>query len=146
MTTNRRRLSALFLGALAAVFPAFPQSSARRKRLPSAANLPLIRCWNQLASKGFRMLVLRSPSSAPKSEEFDYIRDLQLLSHGDSRITAKFVEGATHRFAERQGKEAVRKYTEQWLSACFPLTTCAKTPDTEYRAPELTDAIQGIDT
>jgi pimeloyl-ACP methyl ester carboxylesterase len=117
----------------------------RRKRLPSAANLPLIRCWNQLATSGIPMLVLRSPLSTPKPGEFDYVTDLQPLSDQNCRISVKLIERATHSFAERHSKEAVLKYAEQWLSASFSPTSCAETRNTEHRSAELAAAISGID-
>jgi pimeloyl-ACP methyl ester carboxylesterase len=113
------------------------------RRLPSNANLPLIRCWNQLASAGLPMLVLRSPLSTPKPGEFDYVNDLQPLSDRNCRISVKLIEGTTHNFAERRGKEAVREYTEQWLSAYFSLATCAETRNNEHHSPELAAAISG---
>jgi pimeloyl-ACP methyl ester carboxylesterase len=117
----------------------------RRKTLPSNANLPLIRCWNQLASTEVRMLVLRSHSSTPKSGEFDYIYDLRPPSERDCRFSVKLIEGATHSFAERCGKDAVLKYAEQWLSTCFPVTRCAENRNTEHHSPELMDATLGVD-
>ncbi len=117
----------------------------RRKRLPSAANLPLIRCWSQLATSGLPMLVLGSPLSTPKPGEFDYVRDLQPLSDRNCRISVRLIERATHSFSERHSKEAVLKYAEQWLSASFSPTTCAETRNAEYRSPELAAAISGID-
>lgn len=117
----------------------------RRKKLPSTANLPLIRCWNQLASTGLRMLVLRSPSLTPKSGEFDYIGHLQSHLDRDCGISVKLIEGATHTFAERHGQEAVRKHTEQWLSAFVSLTRCAESRDTEDHSGELANAISGMD-
>lgn len=116
------------------------------KELPSAANLPLIRCWNRLASRGLRMLVLRSPSSTPKSGEFDYIAHLQAISDRDCHISVKLIDGTTHAFAERHGKEAVRKYTEHWLGECFALTRCAETPDAVHHSPALPRAVAEIDT
>jgi len=117
-----------------------------RNGLPSTANLPLIRCWKQLASTGLPMLVLRSPSSTPKPGEFDYISEFQAVSGRDCRISVRPIEHTTHAFAERHGKEAVRKHSEQWLSACFPLTRCTETRGIEHHSPELADAISGINT
>jgi pimeloyl-ACP methyl ester carboxylesterase len=109
----------------------------RRKRLPSTANLPLIRCWKQLASSGLPMLVLRCAWFTPKPGEFDYVRDLQPLPDRDCHISVKLIEGTMHSFEERRAKEAVLKYTEQWLGACFPLTKCTD-------PAELAHAITGI--
>lgn len=118
----------------------------RRKRLPRTANLPLIRCWNHVASAGLRMLILRSPSATPTLGAFDYIGHLQPESDRDCRITVKQIEGATHAFAEHHSKETVRTNTEQWLSAHFPLTKYAENRDIGSRSPELTDGTWGIVT
>ena len=118
----------------------------RRKTLPSIANLPLIRCWKQLAARRVRMLVLRSPSSTPRIGEFDYLGFLQPSSNSDDRIIIKLIERATHAFAESHGKEAVRTNAAQWLSAYFPLTRCAETRDNRRHLPTITEGILGAVT
>jgi pimeloyl-ACP methyl ester carboxylesterase len=117
--------------------PPVPQS-----KLPSNANLALIRCWNQFTSNGFPMLVLRSPGSLPKAGEFDYIGYLQQLSDRN-RISIQLIEGATHAFAERRIKAEVWKHTKEWLKAYFPLARCTETEtqDEERRSLELASAI-----
>ena len=117
----------------------------RRKKLPGSANLPLIRCWNQLASAGVPMLILRSPSYAPKAGGFDYIDYLQRRSPRGSCMSLEPVEGASHAFAERQSREAVGKCTERWLQACFPIPKCTGVQDSEPQAAELANAILGTD-
>jgi pimeloyl-ACP methyl ester carboxylesterase len=122
---------------------------ARRTRLPGNANLPLIRCWNQLANRHIPMLVMRSPSSAPALGDFDYLDFLRPRSDADCRISIKQIERAgaiqcTRAFAERHGKETVRTNTEQWLSAYFPLITCAATRDRASRSREHADAAVGV--
>lgn len=116
----------------------------RRKRLPGNANLPLIRCWKQLASTGLPMLVLRCAWFTPKPGEFDYVRDLQPQPDRDCHISVKLIEGTMHSFEERRAKEAVLKYTEQWLSACFPLTKRTETRNVEHHSQELAHAITEI--
>ena len=118
----------------------------QRKSLPSTANLPLIHCWNQLISTGIPMLILQSPSSVPKPGEFDYLVHLQPPSSREGCVTVKLIEGTTHAFADRQGKEGVRKFIEQWLSeqgliVGLPHTRPPAPQDTEHRSPELADAI-----
>ena len=105
-----------------------------RRGLPSTANLPLIRCWNQLASAGLRMLVLRSPSFTPKPGEFDYVGHLKPISD-----PVKLIEGTTHAFAERQGKEAVRKYVAEYLSAYVLPPERMEARDTAMRRPRPSD-------
>jgi pimeloyl-ACP methyl ester carboxylesterase len=118
----------------------------RSKKLPDAANLPLVRCWRQLASSGLPMLVLRSPFSTPKLGEFDYIHDLHPMSDSRCRISVKLIEGATHAFAERRTKDQVLRFAEPWLRACFPPKRGAETVNAERRAPALEGVIQGIST
>ncbi len=117
----------------------------RSKKLPSAANLPLVECWKKLASSGLPMLVLRSPFSTPKLGEFDYIRDLYPLSKSRSKVSVKLIEGATHAFAERRSKSQVLKYAGPWLRDCFPQEK-AETLSTESHSSELASAIVGIPT
>jgi pimeloyl-ACP methyl ester carboxylesterase len=118
----------------------------RPKKLPAAANSPLVNCWKQLASSGRPMLVLRSSFSTPKLGEFDYIRDLYPLSDSGCRISVKLIERATHAFAERGAKEQVLKHTEPWLSTCFPHNTGAETQNARQHAPKLAAAISGVPT
>jgi pimeloyl-ACP methyl ester carboxylesterase len=91
----------------------------KRNALPGNANLPLIRCWSQVASIGVPMLILNARAAAAKVWEFDYLADLQKSSGPRSRVAIKFIEGCNHSFADGLG--AVRRHTEQWLHACFPL-------------------------
>jgi pimeloyl-ACP methyl ester carboxylesterase len=125
----------------------------RRKKLPCNANLSLIRCWEQLVASGIRMLVLRSPTTTPKSGEFDYVEFLRPRSDSASLVTVKLIErvgavACTHAFAERHGKETVRMNTEQWLSVYFPLTRYGETQVTgrhpaEFPAPSL-EAVRNV--
>jgi hypothetical protein len=112
----------------------------RRKILPTAANLPLIRCWNQLASTGVPMLILRSPSYAPRAGGFDYVDYLQQHAPRGSRISRKPVETASHAFAERKSKEPVARYADEWLSACFASVECAEIQKCEGQPRQLADA------
>jgi pimeloyl-ACP methyl ester carboxylesterase len=116
----------------------------RRKKLPGTANLPLIRCWEQLATAGLPMLVLRCAWYTPKPGEFDYVHDLHPLSDRHCRTSVKLIEGTMHSFEERRAKEAVLKHTEQWLSAFFPLTRCTEARNAEHHSQELADATTEI--
>ncbi len=118
----------------------------RSKKLPAAANLPLVQCWKQLAASGLPMLVLRSPFSTPKLGEFDYVRDLHPLSDQHCRVSVKLIEGATHAFAERRTRDQVLKYTEPWLSACFPSNRSEEPLNAERRSPEFAAVISEITT
>lgn len=92
--------------------------------LPRNANLSLIRCWNQLASAGLPMLVLKAPGPNPRVGDFDYLRHIQQTSYPDQGMDVKHVEGTNHAFVKGQGKEAVRRHTENWLRAHFPIGKC----------------------
>lgn len=48
----------------------------RRNRPPANANLPLLRCWNQLASAGIPMLVMKAP--AVKAQGIKPVRRIRL--------------------------------------------------------------------
>jgi len=97
----------------------------RGNKLPSNANLPLLRCWHQLAAAGTPILVLKAPSMRargvkPRVGEFDYLQYLQTTSDRNSRTCIHFIEGTDHSFADALGSAAVRQHTEEWLNVCFP--------------------------
>jgi pimeloyl-ACP methyl ester carboxylesterase len=109
------------------------RSLYRRQTLPGILNKPLIRNWNRLVSRNFRILILRSSAFMPKPGAFDFISYHQPFSNDDCRITVKLVEGATHDFAERHIREAVRTHTERWLSAFLQPAKCPE--NTEHETP-----------
>jgi pimeloyl-ACP methyl ester carboxylesterase len=109
-----------------------------RNKLPRNANLPLIRCWNQMASAGMPILVLKAPALKargikPRIGEFDYLGYLQSKSTRGSRILVRLIEGTNHSFADRLGRAAVRQNIEQWLSAIFPKASGER--DAEHSSP-----------
>jgi len=94
----------------------------RRNRPPKNANLPLLRCFHQLASAGMPILVLKAPALKtrglkPRVGEFDYIGYLQALCGRSSRVVVQYIEGTNHSFADPDGRAAVRHHTEQWLQS-----------------------------
>ncbi|HUA19315.1 MAG TPA: alpha/beta fold hydrolase [Bryobacteraceae bacterium] len=98
----------------------------RGNRFPSNANLPLLRCWDQLTSAGVPILILKAPAVKasglkPRVGEFDYIGYLQTSSNANSRVSIEFIEATNHSFADAAGILAVRQHTEEWLAGCFPL-------------------------
>ena len=93
----------------------------RGQRPPSSANLPLIRCWKQVASSRRPMLVMSSPWSKPQVGAFDSLGHLLAVSDRRSRVDSELIDGTTHNFAEGPGKAAVRRFIQQWLSGNFPL-------------------------
>ena len=109
---------------------------ALRNRPPRNANLPLLRCWTQLASAGMPILVMKAPAVKaqgikPRMGEFDYLGYLAALSGRGNRVVLKFVEGTNHSFADVVGRAAIRQYAEEWLNASFPRTGVPSPPDLE---------------
>jgi pimeloyl-ACP methyl ester carboxylesterase len=107
-----------------------------RNRPPRNANLSLLRCWNQLASAGMPILVMKAPAVKahgikPRIGEFDYLGYLDALSGRGSRVVVKFIEGTNHSFADVVGRAAIRQHAEEWLNAYFPITGAANHPDFE---------------
>lgn len=97
----------------------------RRKQLPGNANLPLLRCWTQIASKGASILVLKAPGykapgMKPRTGEFDYLAYLRSRSRSATRITVQLIDGTNHSFGDLTGKQQVRRHIELWLNASFP--------------------------
>jgi pimeloyl-ACP methyl ester carboxylesterase len=95
------------------------------RRLPTNANLPLLRCWKQVASAGMPILVLKassreSPGIKPRPGEFDYLGHALSLAGRNNRVAIELVEGSNHSLADRKGKGAVQGHTQQWLNANFP--------------------------
>lgn len=106
--------------------PQDAQTSAWETTLPTSANLPLIRCWNRVVVSGRPVLVLSSPSSAPKLGAFDYLGQLLQKTHLVGRVQSISIDRTNHSFAEYGGKQAVRRHVEHWLSANFPLVARAE--------------------
>ena len=96
----------------------------RRKVLPKNANLPLLRCWKQLAFARLPILVLQAPTETWRKGDFDYIHSVRRISRSNHRIDIKRIEGTNHAFVKGPGKEAVREHTEQWLRTYFPSARC----------------------
>ena len=96
---------------------------------PGNANTPLLACWKQVAGSGMPILLLQAPGikaqgSKPRVGEFDYIDYVLKLAGRKSRVSAEFVRGADHSFANREGRQAVERHIADWLVANFPLTDC----------------------
>lgn len=92
---------------------------------PGNANLALLARWKQLASAGLPVLLLKAPGikaqgAKPRVGEFDYIDHVIKLAGRRNRVSAEFVEGADHSFANQAGREAVQKHIAEWLAAHFP--------------------------
>jgi pimeloyl-ACP methyl ester carboxylesterase len=98
----------------------------RKRVLPENANLPLLKCWRELASAGLPILILRAPSQKTPSTkarvgEFDYFSYLKKIAGYRGQVVVQLIQGTDHSFANRQGRATVRQYAEDWLSTYFPL-------------------------
>jgi pimeloyl-ACP methyl ester carboxylesterase len=93
---------------------------------PANANVALLGKWKQVAGAGLPILMFKAPGikatgSKPRLGEFDYIQHVLKLAGRKSRVMVKTVETADHSFANRAGREAVRREIESWLDLYFPL-------------------------
>jgi len=93
---------------------------------PGNANMQLLERWKQLTAAGIPVLLLKAPGikaqgAKPRVGEFDYIDYVVKLAGRRTRVSAEFVEGADHSFANRAGREAVQKHISEWLGKNFPL-------------------------
>lgn len=93
--------------------------------LPENANLPLLRCWKQVASGGQPILMLKAPArkavgTKPRAGEFDYLAYALKTAGPQGRVSIRFAEGTDHSFANRLGRAAVRREMAIWLDSYFP--------------------------
>jgi len=93
---------------------------------PGNANMQLLVRWKQLATAGMPVLLLKAPGikaqgAKPRLGEFDYIEYVVRLAGRRNRVSAEFVEGADHSFANCAGREAVQQHITGWLARHFPL-------------------------
>jgi len=100
---------------------------------PQNANMPLLRCWREVATSGLPILLLKAPGrKAPGTKarvgEFDYLKYILETAGRRSRVLVELIEGTDHSFANRKGRVAVRRLTERWLGAHLPLTKREETP------------------
>lgn len=94
---------------------------------PKNANIRLLHRLKEVASRGLPILILRAPARrAPgvrrRVGEFDYVDWVLRLAGCRSRVVVEIVGGASHSFADRLGRTAVRQHTENWLEVNFPLS------------------------
>jgi alpha-beta hydrolase superfamily lysophospholipase len=99
----------------------------RGRALPGNANTKLLSKWKELSAAGLPILVFTAPGikaqgSKPRVGEFDYLEYVSKLAGRKSDLVMKSIEDADHSFANRAGREAVRKEAEGWLASHFPLT------------------------
>jgi pimeloyl-ACP methyl ester carboxylesterase len=118
---------------------------ARGNRLPENANVPLLRCWANLASRGLPILVLNAGGQRLSPGEFDYLGYLQKVSGRGSRIVVKSIEDANHSLADDVGRAAVRRHCEQWLNFHFPLIEREKASVPSNAQPSLSGGRREIE-
>jgi pimeloyl-ACP methyl ester carboxylesterase len=97
----------------------------RGSTLPGNANVALLGRWKNVAAAGLPILMFKAPGikatgSKPRLGEFDYIQHVLKLAGRKSRVTVKTVATADHSFANRAGRDAVRREIENWLACNFP--------------------------
>jgi pimeloyl-ACP methyl ester carboxylesterase len=97
----------------------------RRNAPPENTNFPLLKRWKDLASGGLPILLINAPAlkssgTIPRAGKFDYLAHILKLAGNRSRVEVKVVEGAHHTFSDPAGREAVRRYVEQWMPTFFP--------------------------
>jgi pimeloyl-ACP methyl ester carboxylesterase len=93
---------------------------------PRNANFGLLSRWKEVASTGLPILFLKAPArkapgTKPRVGEFDYLKYVLSLAGRHSKVVVELIEGTDHSFANRLGRAAVRRQTERWLTAYFPL-------------------------
>lgn len=96
---------------------------------PDHANVPLLRRWKEVTSRGIPVLILKMPdrraaSAKPRARDFDYFKYVVELAGRRGMVAAKSVEGANHTFSNRAGRAAVRQHAEQWLNTYFSIPEC----------------------
>ena len=70
------------------------------------------------------VLLLKAPGikaqgAKPRVGEFDYMDYVMKLAGRRNSVSAEFVEGADHSFANQAGREAVQKHIAEWLAGAF---------------------------
>ena len=104
------------------------RTSFQKDALPENANLPLLRCWKELASGSRPILILNASGpgmSGPKLNvgQFDYFKHVMGMAGRKGELSLRWVSGTNHTFANSVGRVAVRDHTEEWLHSHFPLVS-----------------------
>ena len=94
--------------------------------LPANANLPLLRCWQDLSYRGLPILILNKPERKSaemkaRARTFDYLEYVVKLAASRNRVDLRLAEGSDHSFSNRSGRAAVRQHVEGWLDVNFLL-------------------------
>jgi len=118
--------------------------------LPANANLPLLRCWEGLVSRGIPILILnkperKSPDMKARAKSFDYLEYILRLANGKSRVIIRLAEGSDHSFSNRLGRIAVRQHVEDWLDVNFAFKAQMDSDvDILIREPNTTEMTVGL--
>jgi pimeloyl-ACP methyl ester carboxylesterase len=93
---------------------------------PQNANVALLSCWKQVASKGLPILLFKVPGrkatgTKPRVGEFDYLKYVLGIAGNRGQIAVELIEGTDHSFANRVGRTAVQQRTEMWLRSHLPM-------------------------
>jgi hypothetical protein len=92
------------------------------RHLPRCANLPLLQCWELLASEDLPMLVLTAEETRYTNingiYRYDYLG--HLLRKKPRNVTTMEIKGTNHHFTSGGGKTAVIAHVERWLLANLP--------------------------
>lgn len=95
-------------------------------RLPANANRDLLRCWQNAASGGRPILILKAPSRKsvgikPRTGEYDYVAYLMKAAGSRSRVVVHFIDNTDHSFGNKHGRQAAGLLVENWLYPNFPV-------------------------
>jgi pimeloyl-ACP methyl ester carboxylesterase len=121
--SSRSRLG----GVLSKVYAHFKSISLliHRNALPENANVPLLKCWEDLASGGMPILLLnasapQASAAKPRVGKFDYLQHILKLAGRRNRLEVRVVENANHAFSNPSGRAAVCQHVQEWMPIFFP--------------------------
>jgi pimeloyl-ACP methyl ester carboxylesterase len=120
--------------------------SAKGNRVPQNANIPLLKCWKQIADSGLPILLLKAPGLKavgvkPRLGDFDYVSYVVGFAARRGRVTVTAVENTDHSFANRAGREGIRQYTENWLLKYFPQTSSGEVAADSHTSRDACDGV-----
>jgi pimeloyl-ACP methyl ester carboxylesterase len=97
----------------------------RGNRPPRNANFALLSRWREVATTGLPILLLKAPArkttgTKPRVGEFDYLKHVLRLAGRNRNVVVELIQGTDHSFANRLGREAVRRHIERWLTSYLP--------------------------
>lgn len=87
--------------------------------LPGNANLSLLRSWKGVISQGLPVLIMTSPGTNARKNEFDYLAYILKLAGSRGRVEIRAIDNTGHSFSSRAGRDGARSTTEGWLDFLF---------------------------